>query len=230
MLPPMGLHRSSANPQGPNFQGRARGRVLALTLTLGTTLLAGAAHAKKAEKPQPPRVDGIHLGLALEGQNAFIRVTKEFDTQTYSGMGASLWVGEQIYPWLGLGLRVGYSRVHHKDRSAGIGWLSLDAGFYPFHRWTPKEHQVSFRVRTGLGGGFITIPGESGRKGMGGAALGSAVRYEWFPWARCQRPRVGGGFAFAPEISFTGYPPVSKGSSWGVAIQYGVAILFHFGS
>lgn len=193
--------------------------------------LAASAHAKgSAPKPTPPRVDGIHLGLALEGQGTFIRVTKETQTDLYRGSGASMWVGEQIYPWLGLGLRVGYSRVHFKDRSAGVGWLQLDAGFYPFHRWTPKEHQVSFRVRTGLGGGFISIPGQSNRKGMGGAALGTAIRYEWFPWARCHRPRVGGGFALAPELSFSGYPPVSKGSSWGIATQFGLAALFHFGS
>lgn len=228
MLPKMGLHRLPANPK--KAKCRAKARSLALVLGLGLALGSADAQAQSNPPPSPPRVDGIHLGLALEGQSAFIRVTKEFDTEHYSGAGASLWVGEQVYRWLALGLRVGYSRVSRGERSAGVGWLQLDAGFYPFHRWTPKEHQVSFRVRTGLGGGFITIPEESGRKGMGGAAVGTAIRYEWFPWARCNRPRVGGGFAIAPEISFTGYPPVSKGSSWGVATQFGVAALFHFGS
>lgn len=197
---------------------------------LGFAGVAQAQAKTETKAPRPPRVDGIHLGLALEGQGTFIRVTKETQTDFYSGAGASLWVGEQIFPWLGLGLRVGYSRVSFQDRSAGIGWLQLDAGFYPLHRWTPKEHQLSLRVRTGLGGGFVTIPGQEGRKGMGGAALGAALRYEWFPWARCRRPRVGGGFALAPEISVNAYPPVSKGSSWGISTQVGLAALFHFGS
>lgn len=194
-------------------------------------LLTGASQAlAKAPPPRPPRVDGIHLGVALEGQTNFIRVSKETKRNPYSGGGLSLWVGEKIFPWFSMGLRIGFSRISYKDRSVGMGWLQLDAGFYPFHRYTAKEHQFSLRARTGLGGGFITVPGQKGRKALGGAALSAALRYEWFPWARCNRPRIGGGLAFAPEVSVTGYPPVSKDSSVGLAVEYSVAVVYHFGS
>lgn len=201
----------------------------ALGLWAGASL--GIAHAQPPKaRPTPPRTDGIHFGASLEGHGNWIQVAKEQDTNLYPGGALSIWVGEQVMPWLALGLRIGFGRANYKDRSVGSGWLQLDAGFYPFHQQMPRELQLSFRVRTGLGGGFVTIPGESGRKGYGGAALGGAVRLEWFPWARCKRPREGGGFALAPELGLSFFPRVSSDASSGISAHLGLAAVYHFGS
>lgn len=208
----------------------ARALVLASATALGVGLGSASAQAQPKNTPKPPRVDGIYLGLALEGGAHFIQIAKEPQTDAYTGYGASLLVGEQIFPWFSMGLRVGYVSGAFQNRRGGMGWLQLDAGFYPLHRITPKEHQLSVRLRTGLGGGLVRIPGQTQRKGVGGAAVGAAIRYEWFPWARCRRPRVGGGLAFAPEISVTGYPRVSSQSSQGISTLFSVAVLYHFGS
>lgn len=208
---------------------RAGALMIASGVALWATLNSASAQAPR-RAPSPPRVDGIHVGLALEGGAHWIQIAKEPQTDTYTGYGASLWVGEQIYPWFSMGLRVGFVSATFKDRRGGMGWLQLDAGFYPLHRITPKEHQLSLRLRTGLGGGLVRIPGQTERKGVGGAALGAAIRYEWFPWARCRRPRIGGGLAFAPEISLTAYPRVSSQSSRGISTLFSVAVLYHFGS
>lgn len=194
----------------------------------GACLVALAASPAQAQ-PSPPRTDGIYLGFSLQGLATVIDLAKQPSRDTYLGAGGSLWVGEQVLRWLSLGLRVGFGSGSHDDRSMTMGWLQLDAGFYPLHARLPKEHQLSARLRTGFGGGFVSIPGEEGRKGFGGAALGAALRWESFPWARCAKPRRGGGMALAPELGINVFPPATPKGSWGLATYLGFAAIYHFG-
>ncbi len=196
------------------------------------TTEAESADASVSDEPapRPPRIDGPYLGGTVFGGIALARVN-DFPTDgAFTAFGATLSVGQMVFPWLGLGLHGGGGgAVSSQDgarQSMGQGYLGIEFKFVPL----PKRLPLSLRAAFGFGGGAVRQAGITARSGYGGAQFGAGVRYEWFPWANKRRPAKGGGFGLGPELGWIGFTPAAPDRPMSNTIYLALATTFYFGS
>ena len=180
--------------------------------------------------PEPPRIDGPYLGLALFSSVTAVRVNDLDTPGPFAGAGGYVRFGQMVLPWLGLGLRVAGSGGVRSQEGArqvlGMGGLLMDFDFVP----VPKRLPLTLIASFGFGGGAVTEAGQDDRSGLGGAIFGAAVRYEWFPRVMRYRPSKGGGFGLGPELGWLGATPAAAGRPMAHAAYVALSMTFYFGS
>ncbi|MCY1066241.1 hypothetical protein OV090_15785 [Nannocystis sp. RBIL2] len=179
---------------------------------------------------KPPRVDGTYVGGTLGPGISFARVNDFPTPNPFVGGGATLRVGEVIYPWLSIGVEISgnlaYRSADPRQRLLQGAFL-VDFGFYPGAK---KQIPLSLRAGFGAGGGAVREARRTDRSGFGGAVFTAAVRYEFFPGAAKRRPTRGGGFSLGPELGWIGFMPAAKGRPMSHTVYLGLYVGFYFGS
>lgn len=179
---------------------------------------------------KPPRVDGTYVGGTLGPGISFARVNDFPTPNPFVGGGATLRVGEVIYPWLSIGVEISgnlaYRSADPRQRLLQGAFL-VDFGFYPAAK---KQIPLSLRAGFGAGGGAVREARRTDRSGFGGAVFTAAVRYEFFPGAAKRRPTRGGGFSIGPELGWIGFMPAAKGRPMSHTVYLGLYVGFYFGS
>ncbi|WP_143140314.1 hypothetical protein [Nannocystis exedens] len=179
---------------------------------------------------KPPRVDGTYVGGTIGPGISFARVNDFPTPNPFVGGGATLRVGEVIYPWLSIGVEISgnlaYRSADPRQRLLQGAFL-VDFGFYPGAK---KQIPLSLRAGFGAGGGAIREARRQDRSGFGGAVFTAAVRYEFFPGAAKRRPKRGGGFSIGPELGWIGFMPAAKGRPMSHTVYLGLYVGFYFGS
>lgn len=222
---PEGAGASDSKAEGP-ADDKAAGPADSKAASGGATAGAGSEAAGKG--PRPPRVDGVYFGGTLAAGLSAVRVNDFPTPDPFPGGGATLRVGEVVYPWMSVGVEIAgnwaYRFAEPRQRQLQGAFL-IDFGFYPVPRIP-----LSLRAGFGAGGGAIREQGRSARSGFGGAVFTAAVRYEIFPLAAKKRPKQGGGFSIGPELGWIGFMPAAKGRPMAHTVYLGLFMGFYFGS
>jgi len=174
---------------------------------------------------EPPRVDGIYVGLTGYVPLTFARVRNLETDGVFVGPGGSFRAGEAVYPWMTIGIEITGELAYRADQRIGQGAFLVDIGFLPM----PKR-PLSLHVGFGVGGGAVRQDGIEGRQGYGGAAFKATARYEFFPFAKRKRPLRGGGLGLGPEVGWFGLTPAKRDRPMSNTVYLGLTTTFYFGA
>jgi hypothetical protein len=174
-------------------------------------------------KEQPPRVDGVFLGMTVFGASVNARAM-HLDTEPFGGGGGAMRLGQAVFPWMTIAVEGGGGFAINAHQLLQQGGAMFEFGFLP----VPRK-PFSIRAGVGFGAGFILDDRTDTKGGFGGPKFSGALRYEFFPGAAKRRAHRAGGFSIGPEAGWRGFTPSSKGKPMAHTFYAGIWIGYYWG-
>jgi hypothetical protein len=180
--------------------------------------LAWPAHAHSGDLPpallEPPAAaQGYYLSLGLHG--GVLTAKDDGDTLTpLGGYAGALHIGQEVRPWMDLGLALEFGSVSSDQRTGWMGSLGME--------WTLRPVAKTF-VRLGCGIGISRLSAAENSDNKANASGGVAaitLGYAWFPFRGL---RESGGFAISPVIRVMAVQPFAKDAAYWTTAGFEVA-------
>jgi hypothetical protein len=184
-----------------------------LLLTLVRLARAEEGGFPPALLERPAAAQGYYYSLGVHGG----ALTPEDDGRTLSALGGysvALHIGQEIRPWMNLGLVLEYGSVVSDRRTGTLYSFGVE--------WTLRPVAETF-VRLGCGVGYNQLSAaknSDNTANSSGAIAALTLGYSWFPF---RGPRDSGGFSMSPVIRILAVQPLADSAAYWTTAGFEVA-------
>jgi hypothetical protein len=184
-----------------------------LLLTLVRPAVAEDGAFPPALLEPPAAAQGYYYSVGLHG-GALTAKDEGHTLNALGGYAIALHIGQEVRPWMDLGLVFEFGSVVSDQRAGKLYSLGVE--------WTLRPVAQSF-VRLGCGVGInqLSAAQDSDNKAnSSGAVAALTLGYAWFPF---RGPRDSGGFSMSPVIRIMAVQPLANDAAYWTTAGFEVA-------